>query len=417
MTTPFYRIETTEASIVSTKYEKQKAASYKDGLIESDLFSLTDSYPNVTQEIEFPDRKTAKKEFAKLKSSISISKIDNESNGTGKALFKYDYVMHELIKIEETDGEGLESGTVEAYAPFTQEEYVCEAEELVRNKNATATQASLSEDACRKASLSDILEYVTYQQEAQIKRASGVISVPHQTTPLTIGDFVSISPEKFLRRRSSAVKPITLCKILVEIINNGYESALDLKWTVFLENNKSTYKKALNELHKRGYEFNKEYIDLKATETLYTRQSAARAIEKMLAKAEEVNHNDDYIYYIDKIVLYGSYINNEAKEKVGDVDAAVFISLKKPALSVSEERQQNKDRFSAVKGESDGSIIGIIKEAAFGWEEVISVLKGRSPILSLRPVGTHWCEDDFDKAYLNDIVYSDKHKTIYERTH
>lgn len=416
MTTPFYRIVTTENSIVSTKYEKQKATSYKDGLCESDLFSLIDSYPEITQEIDFSDRETAEKEFAKLKSSISIFKIEDKSNKTGKALFKYDFIVHELHTVEEVDDEGVETSLIEANAPFTQEEYVCEAEELLRIKNATATQA-LSEDACRSASLSDILEYVTYQQEAQIKHTSGVIPVPHQTTPLTIGDFVSISPEKFLRRRSSVVKPITLCKILVEIINNGYESALDLKWTVFLENNKSTYKKALNELHKRGYEFNKEYIDLKATETLYTRQSAARAIEKMLAKAEEINHNDDYIYYIDKIVLYGSYINNEAKEKVGDVDAAVFISLKKPALSVSEERQQNKDRFSAVKGESVGGIIGIFKEAAFGWEEVISVLKGRSPILSLRPVGTHWCEDDYDKAYLENIVYSDKHKTIYERTH
>ena len=130
MTTPFYRIVTTENSIVSTKYEKQKATSYKDGLCESDLFSLIDSYPEITQEIDFSDRETAEKEFAKLKSSISIFKIEDKSNKTGKALFKYDFIVHELHTVEEVDDEGVETSLIEANAPFTQEEYVCEAEEL-----------------------------------------------------------------------------------------------------------------------------------------------------------------------------------------------------------------------------------------------------------------------------------------------
>ncbi|MBO5576873.1 MAG: hypothetical protein J5956_11325 [Ruminococcus sp.] len=247
--------------------------------------------------------------------------------------------------------------------------------------------------------------------------SEGVYYYPEHV--FTLNDFINASPDTILKKCRLA-RPITLHKILVAIINRGYGYALNEKWKSFIKENKSGYKKALFQLHKQGYKVNDKYIDLKAEETTYSRKSAAKAIEKLLKKAENINQSDEYLYYIDKMVLYGSFINAPEKERVGDVDVAVFLKYKIPNASRGDELQANKERHALIRGNKDNSLNYLAyeyKRHSFGVVEIIEFLKSNSHILSLRPVGAIVTQsiDGEEEHYLKNIVYHHENKVIYER--
>ena len=70
---------------------------------------------------------------------------------------------------------------------------------------------------------------------------------------------------------------------------------------------------------------NLEKID-KGNKT-YSRITAKRALENIIKKLEEVNYHDEFIYRVNKAVLFGSYINSN-KDKLGDIDIAIYVELK-----------------------------------------------------------------------------------------
>ena len=59
----------------------------------------------------------------------------------------------------------------------------------------------------------------------------------------------------------------------------------------------------------------------------FKRETATKTLENVLQKIKEVNRNKDFIYTITKAVLFGSYINSN-KEKIGDLDIAIYLKLK-----------------------------------------------------------------------------------------
>lgn len=246
----------------------------------------------------------------------------------------------------------------------------------------------------------------------------GTYSAIYPEYIITLKDFIAMSPDTILRK-SHEVKPITLHKILIAIINRGYGDALDEKWKSFIKENKSVYKKALFQLHSQGYALNAKYFDLKAEETTYSRKSAAKAIDTLLEKAKVINESDEYIYRISKMVLYGSYINAPEKERVGDVDVAVFLEYKIPNASKEEEVQTNIERHALVRGDKDNDLNFVAyeyKRRSFGVTEIINHLKNNSRILSLRPVGARVIQynNGEEEHYLKNIVYHHENKVIYE---
>ena len=60
----------------------------------------------------------------------------------------------------------------------------------------------------------------------------------------------------------------------------------------------------------------------------YSRVTAQRALENVIQRIEKANNKKDFIYKITKAVLFGSYINSD-KDKVGDLDIALYIELNK----------------------------------------------------------------------------------------
>jgi len=63
------------------------------------------------------------------------------------------------------------------------------------------------------------------------------------------------------------------------------------------------------------------------TKKVFSRETAKKALENVKLKIKEANEREDFIYRIKKAVLFGSYINSD-KEKVGDIDIAIYIDLK-----------------------------------------------------------------------------------------
>ena len=120
------------------------------------------------------------------------------------------------------------------------------------------------------------------------------------------------------------------------------------------------------------------------------------------------------------MVLYGSFINAPEKERVGDVDVAVFLKYKIPNASRGDELQANKERHALIRGNKDNSLNYLAyeyKRHSFGVVEIIEFLKSNSHILSLRPVGAIVTQsiDGEEEHYLKNIVYHHENKVIYER--
>ena len=83
---------------------------------------------------------------------------------------------------------------------------------------------------------------------------------------------------------------------------------------------------------------------------LYTRETAKMTLENVIKRIKEANRNDEFIYKITKAVLFGSYINSN-KEKVGDLDIAIYIELKdksKPELEQNMERASTSNSYVPV---------------------------------------------------------------------
>ena len=107
---------------------------------------------------------------------------------------------------------------------------------------------------------------------------------------------------------------------------------------------------------------------------LYTRETAKMTLENVIKRIKEANRNDEFIYKITKAVLFGSYINSN-KEKVGDLDIAIYIELKDKSKP---ELEQNMERAS-----TSNSYVPFILKFIYGKEEVFKYIKDKKHILQL----------------------------------
>lgn len=140
------------------------------------------------------------------------------------------------------------------------------------------------------------------------------------------------------------------------------------------------------------------------TNTTYSRETAKRALENVVQRIKEVNENKEFIYKITKAVLFGSYINS-TKDKVGDLDIAVYVDLKDKSIP---EVEQN-----IARARNSYNYIPFILKFIYGKEEVFKYIKKKKRVLELHD-GVKVDEDA--KKYNEPIsyIYFDKNKVIYE---
>lgn len=112
------------------------------------------------------------------------------------------------------------------------------------------------------------------------------------------------------------------------------------------------------------------------------RTTAKRAIEQFMERVAEANTNPYYLYKVEKVILFGSYLSDSPT--VNDVDLALEIVRKTEdpdqfmALvdQRSKEAQQNGRRFGSY-----------IDQLYWPFTEVFLFLKSRSRTLSLHSKG------------------------------
>jgi hypothetical protein len=127
-----------------------------------------------------------------------------------------------------------------------------------------------------------------------------------------------------------------------------------------------------------------------------TRKTAEKNLADFLGRVNAVNLESDYLYAVQKAVLFGPYLTSG--ENVKNVDIAIELKPKITDARKLEER---------VKADSDRAESGGKRFKSFadkrewGENKVRQQLKGRSRVISL-----------YD---LNDSILGQAHRVVYER--
>lgn len=109
------------------------------------------------------------------------------------------------------------------------------------------------------------------------------------------------------------------------------------------------------------------------------RATAQKAFDGLLERAEQVNADPDLAYRVDRLILFGSFLDPDA-DPVGDVDVAVELT---PRATDPDEHLERM-RARAAEAAADGRTFATFTaELTWGYTEVMRRLKGRSRVLSL----------------------------------
>lgn len=139
------------------------------------------------------------------------------------------------------------------------------------------------------------------------------------------------------------------------------------------------------------------------TKKVFSRETARKALENVKLKIKEANEREDFIYRIKKAVLFGSYINSD-KEKVGDIDIALYIDLKD---KITPETDQNYKRSF-----ESGKQMSYLERLFYGKEEVSKFIKDKKAVIELHD--GYMIEERVKENRMPDYVYTDKYEIIYQ---
>lgn len=136
---------------------------------------------------------------------------------------------------------------------------------------------------------------------------------------------------------------------------------------------------------------------------IYSRKTAKMVLKNIKKRIQEVNQNDEFIYKVNKAVLFGSYINS-TKEKIGDLDIVLYVELKNKVIS---EEEQNFKR-----ARNSNSYVPFILRFIYGKEEVFKYIKNRKQILELHDGNK--VDEDAKKLNVPNYIFFDKNEIIFE---
>jgi predicted nucleotidyltransferase len=131
------------------------------------------------------------------------------------------------------------------------------------------------------------------------------------------------------------------------------------------------------------------------------RERARQKLADFIERVEKVNEDDQFLYKIDTVVLFGSYLANS--ETVNDIDLAIKLVPKTGDPDKFRQLSQQRIREALNDGRRFGNIV---EEIAWPQTEVKRYLKARSRILSL-----HDLDDGVLKGAESRIIYSTEHKS------
>jgi hypothetical protein len=112
-----------------------------------------------------------------------------------------------------------------------------------------------------------------------------------------------------------------------------------------------------------------------------TRRTADRLVEEFLNRVKEVNACDNYVYRVKQVILFGSYLSDSPT--LGDVDLAVALECRYDDARKRERQSQERIEQALRKGKSFRTLF---EQVTWPYVEVLTILKGHSPSLSLHDV-------------------------------
>ena len=137
----------------------------------------------------------------------------------------------------------------------------------------------------------------------------------------------------------------------------------------------------------------------------YKRHTADEALKMIINQIEQVNSMDDFVYFVDKAVLFGSYLDID-KQTLGDIDIAIYLSPKRTDV---DEMELNLNR--SYKKDYSGAFCNRL---FYGREEVCKFIKNRKSVVSLH-AGR---EAEIESLKFNEdvcYIYLNKYAIIYDR--
>ncbi len=109
------------------------------------------------------------------------------------------------------------------------------------------------------------------------------------------------------------------------------------------------------------------------------RDKADKIVNDFMQRVEEINNNDYYLYRVSKILLFGSYIKEDAVD-FGDIDIAFEVERK--TEDADEYERLNKEFVEKAKDEGK-SFSSFLEELFYSETVVILKLKNRNRYISL----------------------------------
>jgi DNA-binding MarR family transcriptional regulator len=129
--------------------------------------------------------------------------------------------------------------------------------------------------------------------------------------------------------------------------------------------------------------------------TPVSRRTAETKLQEFMDRVHEVNANSRFLYRVDKVVLFGSFLTDAPQ--VGDLDLAVQLSPKEADCEKHAQLVQARAADAAGRGKQFPSFIDRL---TFAYSEVRSFLKARSRIIQLSD-----CTDGILKTTETRVIY------------
>lgn len=108
-----------------------------------------------------------------------------------------------------------------------------------------------------------------------------------------------------------------------------------------------------------------------------SRQKATQLLNELIERAKSINENDELIYFVESIKVFGSYLSD--KETLGDLDVGVKLSRKnKPG----DFTKRNQKRIALAKA-NGRQFSNSTEQLLWPHREVMLMLKARQRGLSL----------------------------------
>lgn len=126
------------------------------------------------------------------------------------------------------------------------------------------------------------------------------------------------------------------------------------------------------------------------------KQNADKVFAEFMTRVVELNENNDFIYKVKRIVLFGSYLNSETDD-FGDIDLGIELERR-----IEGEKAFNEAKHNIInKAKEAGKIFSnIVEELFYPQYLVFKFLKNRSRYISL-----HWMDQVLNLNVIYKQVY------------